>query len=128
MKKCLPFMLGGLLLLGATACGKPVVSDTDNSVRSDQIESDARAQEQRDGMGDSMTDEERQVSAALATEVQDKLAANLSGSQLTVEVVRGVATVKGNVLTQEQFDKIEPLAMEVEGIDSVNVNAAVASN
>jgi osmotically-inducible protein OsmY len=128
MKKFLPLMLGDLLLLGATACGKPVVSDTDNSVRSDQMESDARAQEQRDAMGNSMTDEERQVSVALATEVQDKLASNLSGSQLTVEVVRGVATVNGNVLTQEQFDKIESLAMEVEGIDSVNVNAAVASN
>ena len=128
MKKFLPLMLGGLLLLGATACGKPVVSDTDNSVRSDQMESDARAQEQRDAMGNSMTDEERQVSVALATEVQDKLASNLSGSQLTVEVVRGVATVNGNVLTQEQFDKIESLAMDVEGIDSVNVNAAVASN
>jgi osmotically-inducible protein OsmY len=128
MKKFLPLMLGGLLLLGATACGKPVVSDTDNSVRSDQMESDARAQEQRDAMGNSMTDEERQVSVALATEVQDKLASNLSGSQLTVEVVRGVATVKGNVLTQEQFDKIESLAMEVEGIDSVNVTAAVAPN
>ena len=121
-------MLGSLLLLGATACGKPVVSDTDNSVRSDQMESDARAQEQRDAMGNSMTDEERQVSVALATEVQDKLASNLSGSQLTVEVVRGVATVNGNVLTQEQFDKIESLAMEVEGIDSVNVTAAVAPN
>jgi osmotically-inducible protein OsmY len=128
MKKFLPLMLGGLLLLGATACGKPVVSDTDNSVRSDQMESDARAQEQRDAMGNSMTDEERQVSVALATEVQDKLASNLSGSQLTVEVVRGVATVNGNVLTQEQFDKIESLAMEVEGIDSVNVTAAVAPN
>ena len=90
--------------------------------------SDARAQEQRDAMGNSMTDEERQVSVALATEVQDKLASNLSGSQLTVEVVRGVATVNGNVLTQEQFDKIESLAMEVEGIDSVNVTAAVAPN
>ena len=82
MKKFLPLMLGGLLLLGETACGKPVVSDTDNSVRSDQMESDARAQEQRDAMGNSMTDEERQVSVALATEVQDKLASNLSGSQL----------------------------------------------
>ena len=128
MKKFLPLLLGGLLVLGATACGKPVVSDTDNSVRSDQMESDARAQEQRDAMGNSMTDEERQVSVALATEVQDKLASNLSGSQLTVEVVRGVATVNGNVLTQEQFDKIESLAMEVEGIDSVNVTAAVAPN
>ena len=39
-----------------------------------------------------------------------------------------MATVKGNVLTQEQFDKIESLAMEVEGIDSVNVTAAVAPN
>lgn len=41
MKKVIPFMLGSLLLLGATAC-----TDGDG-VRSDQIESDARARDQR---------------------------------------------------------------------------------
>lgn len=53
MKKIMPLMLGSLLLLGTTACTENpdtnVATDGDD-VRSDQLESDARARAQRDSM------------------------------------------------------------------------------
>jgi osmotically-inducible protein OsmY len=35
------------------------------------------------------------------------------------------ATVTGTVKSQEQFDRIQPLAMEVEGIELVNNNTEI---
>jgi hyperosmotically inducible protein len=61
MKKVIPLVLGSFLFLGATACGQnPDTATTDGGVRSDQIESDARAREQRDGTT-SAADNEQQT-------------------------------------------------------------------
>jgi len=49
MKKIMPFMLGCFLLLGATGCQGMMDTTTTDSVRRDQIESDARARAQREG-------------------------------------------------------------------------------
>lgn len=62
----------------------------------------------------------------LASEVRSKLEANLPASQLTVEADDGAVEVTGTVPTQEQLDRIEPLAREIKGVQNVSVNVNVA--
>lgn len=144
MKKIIPLVLGSFLLLGATAaCSESsdtaatdsatsdtaatdsAASDTtatDSGVRSDQLESDARAREQRDG------NPAQQTSGDLAVDVRNSLESELPGSRLAVDVDddSGMATIDGTVVTQEQFNEIEPLVMAFEGIQSVDINAEVS--
>ena len=130
MKKVIPLMLGSLLLLGATACSEKTDSSAmDGGVRSDQIASDARARDQRDG-ANPVADGEQQTTGDLAVDVRNSLESNLPGSRLAVKVDgdTGMATIDGTVLSQEQFDKIEPLAMAFEGIESVDIKAKVDPN
>lgn len=129
MKKIIPLMLGSLLLFGAAACSEEAdTSGTEDSIRSDQRESDERAREQRDGMGATSTDNEQNMSGDIAVEARNMLETNLPGSRLAVDVEDGVATVEGSVTSQEQLDEIESLAMGVEGIESVNVEVDVDPN
>lgn len=131
MKKMIPLVLGSLLLLGATAaCSE--TSDTaanNDGVRSDQIESDARAREQRDG-ANPVADGEQQTPEDLAVDVRNSLESDLPGSRLAVQVNgdNGMATIDGTVLTQEQFDEIEPLVMAFEGIKSVDIKVDIRPN
>jgi hypothetical protein len=130
MKKVIPLVLGSLLLLGAVACSeKPDSTATDGGVRSDQIASDARARDQRDG-ANPVADGEQQTTGDLAVDVRNSLESSLPGSRLAVKVDgdNGMATVSGTVLTQEQLNKIEPLAMAFEGIKSVDIKAKVEPN
>lgn len=127
MKKIIPLILGSLLFLGATACSQnPEASDTDGGVRSDQRESDARAREQRDSLT-TMVEGEQPLSGDLAVDVRNLLESNLPDSRLAVnvDVEAKTATVTGTVKSQEQFDRIQPLAMEVEGIELVNNNTEI---
>ncbi|MBD2426413.1 BON domain-containing protein [Phormidium sp. FACHB-1136] len=127
MKKIIPLILGSLLFLGANACSQnPEASDTDGGVRSDQRESDARAREQRDSLT-TMVEGEQPLSGDLAVDVRNLLESNLPDSRLAVnvDVEAKTATVTGTVKSQEQFDRIQPLAMEVEGIELVNNNTEI---
>ena len=122
MNKVVPIILGSLLFLGATACSQqPEANDANSGVRSDQRESDTRAREQRDSLSP-MTEGEQLSSDDLAADVRNLLESNLPGSRLAVnvDVEERSATVTGTVKNQEQFDKIQALAMEVEGVDFVN--------
>ncbi len=122
MNKVVPIILGSLLFFGATACSQqPEANDANSGVRSDQRESDTRAREQRDSLSP-MTEGEQLSSDDLAADVRNLLESNLPGSRLAVnvDVEERSATVTGTVKNQEQFDKIQVLAMEVEGVDFVN--------
>jgi|688.fasta_scaffold681252_1 hyperosmotically inducible protein len=122
MNKVVPIILGSLLFFGATACSQqPEANDANSGVRSDQRESDTRAREQRDSLSP-MTEGEQLSSDDLAADVRNLLESNLPGSRLAVnvDVEERSATVTGTVKNQEQFDKIQALAMEVEGVDFVN--------
>ncbi|TVQ50963.1 MAG: BON domain-containing protein [Spirulina sp. DLM2.Bin59] len=129
MKQMIPFILGSFLLLGATACSEnPENTAADgDGVRSDQLESDARAREQRDGTN---FEGEQQITEDLAIDVWNSLENNLPGSRLAVDVdsENGKATIDGSVVTQDQLDKIEPLVMAFDGINSVDVKAKVNPN
>jgi osmotically-inducible protein OsmY len=122
MKKIVPVILGSLLFLGAAACSQqPEANDANGGVRSDQRESDTRAREQRDSLSP-ITEGEQVSSGDLAVDVRNLLESNLPGSRLAVNVNvdERSATVTGSVKTQEQFDQVQALATEVEGIDSVD--------
>ncbi|AFY89382.1 MAG: hypothetical protein CLLPBCKN_000055 [Chroococcidiopsis cubana SAG 39.79] len=149
MKRLFPLLLGGFIALGAFGCEAGVektsteapnsanqtgeVADTETAkqnqedatdeIRRKQLDADIRAREQRNNAtgGDA-----QRADADLESEVRSKLEANLPASQLAVEAEDGAVKVSGTVPTQEQLDRIEPLAREIKGVQQVSVNAQVA--
>jgi hypothetical protein len=153
MKKLTTFLISGLLLFGAAACNSKDVAktsqaapdstqapakaptvdtvktdqnDAQSQTRRDQLNSDIRAHEQRNNATNGGSDAKR-AESALATEVRDKLEANIPNGQITVEATKdGVVTVSGTVPYQAQLSKIEPLSRQIKGVKGVNVKAVVA--
>ncbi|BAZ88203.1 BON domain-containing protein [Dolichospermum compactum] len=148
MKKITPLVLSSILLLGTVACdnnaktssnapdsteqaGKVVTDktvqtdkkDATSQVRRDQLNADIRAREQRNLTQGGGTD---RASTDLASEVRSKLEANIPTGQLTVAAKDGAIVVGGTVQTQEQLNKIDPLAKQIKGVKSVKVLAKVA--
>jgi hyperosmotically inducible periplasmic protein len=147
MKKVISYLAGCALILSLAACSTAKTSadapnstnsngqapatdtaqtnkgDAENGVRQAQLDSDIRAREQRNDAGG---DQEKRADGDLASEVRSKLEANIHSGNLAVEAKNGVVTVAGTVPTQEQFNKIEPLAKEIKGVQSVEVKATIA--
>lgn len=147
MKKVTAFVISGLLLLSAAACdtaktnvespnttnnaaeapaqdtAQKTQNDATSEVRKKQLNSDIRSREQRTAATGSSSD---RAAGDLKSEVRSKLEANLPASQLAVDAKDGAVTVSGTVPTQQQFNKIEPLAKEINGVKSVTVKATVA--
>jgi osmotically-inducible protein OsmY len=147
MNNITPFLLGGVLLFTA-ACGTNTAKtdsnapgsvnetietpsaeqaregkeDSTSQVRRDQLNSDIRAREERD---QALSNDNKRTDSDLASQVRSKLEANLPASFLTVEAKEGVVTVAGTVPTQEQYQRIEPLAREIRGVKNVNIQAKV---
>ena len=107
----------------ATGTAQTNKSDAENGVRKAQLDADIRAREQRNNAGG---DQMKRADGDLASEVRTKLEANIHPGNLAVEAKDGAVTIAGTVPTQEQFDKIEPLAKEIKGVTSVNVKATIA--
>lgn len=147
INKLTPFLIGGILVFGAAACNNVARTDPNapdsvgetigtpsaenaregkeestSQVRRDQLNADIRAREERD---QALTNDNQRTDADLASEVRSKLEANLPASFLTVEANEGVVTVAGTVPTQEQYQRIEPLAREIRGVKDVTVKARV---
>jgi len=149
MKKLTTILISGLLIASAAACtdtartsaDAPAPDDTTatapdtstaeetdedatDELRQRQLDSDIRAREERDqALGG---DDIERADGDLASEVRSKLEANLPASLLTVEAEDGAVAITGTVPTQEQFDRIEPLAREIKGVQSVSVDVDVA--
>jgi len=149
MQKLTPFLIGCLLLFGATACQEAAKTSTDapdtvnaspqtptaqvtqaskedaqSEVRRRQLNADIRSREQRNNVTGGDTD---RAPADLASQVRSKLEANIPGGQLTVNAVEnGTVTVAGTVNNQAQLAKIEPLAKEIKGVTAVVNKATVA--
>lgn len=96
--------------------------DAESETRRNQLNADIQAREQRNDIGGNP---EIRAEGDLASEVRSKLEANIPGSKLTVAAENADVTVSGVVETQEQLDKIQPLAMEIKGVQSVIVKAVV---
>jgi hyperosmotically inducible periplasmic protein len=143
----LPLLLSGVLLATLSACSgadktasdapnstdtsgqvstakdaKTTQDDAQSETRKKQLEADIRAREQRNNMGG---DAQKRADGDLASEVRSKLEANIPKGKLTTEAKDAEVTVSGVVETQEQLDKIKPLAMEIKGVKSVVVKAVV---
>ena len=147
MKKFIPLIIGSFLVVGAVGCQDTAKTSTDapnnaeetvaapetddaaqvqndatSEVRKDQLNSDIRAREQRNNATGGDAD---RTEGDLQSEVRSKLEANLPASQLGVEAEDGVVTVSGTVPTEEQLQRVEPLAKEIKGVTSVKVNVQV---
>jgi hyperosmotically inducible protein len=148
MKLILTLIMSSLLVGLTTACNStdkttsdapsttektgntPTVSETTSAqndamgkVRKDQVNSDIRAREQRNNATGGDTD---RADKDLSSEVRSKLEANIPKSSLTVTAKAGAVFVSGTVENQDQLAKIEPLAKEIKGVQTVNVAAKIA--
>ena len=148
MKKITTLILSSLLLIGTVACENNAKtstnapssteetgqvpdtktvqknqSDASSQVRRNQLNSDIRAREQRNNLTGGDAD---RTNSDLSSEVRSKLEANIPKGQLTVSAKDGAVVVSGTVETQEQLDKIDPLAKQIKGVNSVKVTAKVA--
>ena len=148
MKKLIPFIISGVLAIGAVGCenaaktnadapnttnenaqapdagtAQQTQNDATSETRRKQLNSDIRAREERNNAtgGDTERDD-----GDLESEVRSKLEANLPASQLAVEAEDGAVTVSGTVPTQEQLQKIDNLAKEIKGVQTVTNKATVA--
>ncbi len=114
----------------ATASNAPVATTNDKSTKDDaqsdtrrkQLDSDIRAREQRNN---AVGNPQKRAQEDLASEVRSKLEANIPNGKLTIVANEAKVTVSGTVKTQEQLDKIKPLAMEIKGVESVMVKAVI---
>jgi hyperosmotically inducible periplasmic protein len=145
LSSVLPLMLNILLLGSIYACNEaktssdapssaesnaPVVTTNDKATKEDaqsdtrrkQLDADIRAREQRNNVAG---DPQKRTQGDLASEVRSKLEANIPNGKLTIVANETKVTVSGTVKTQEQLDKIKPLAMEIKGVESVMVKAVI---
>ena len=141
MNKLTGFLLGGVLLFGAVGCDvartsadaptsdngqvedasnvKATQEDSTSEIRRKQLNADIRAREQRNNIAGDRT---KRADSDLESEVRAKIEANIPRSKLTVEAEDGAVMVRGTVPDREEYDTIEPLAKEILGVDSVNVD------
>ncbi|HAG83235.1 MAG TPA: transporter [Cyanobacteria bacterium UBA12227] len=149
MKRLTILLISGVLLFGAAACDSARTStnapvstqdnpeapeaeearqnkeDATDEVRRKQLNSDIRANEERNNAFNEGSATDRDDDS-IASEVRSKLEANLPASALVVEAEDGTVSVGGTVPTQEQYDRIETLAKEIKGVQAVNVKVKVA--
>ncbi|MBN3923045.1 BON domain-containing protein [Nostoc sp. NMS4] len=149
MKKLTPFVISCLLVFGVAACDNasktsesapnnpneapqtPTAKTTEASqkdaqsdVRRRQLNEDIRAREQRNNTTGGDT---KRANGDLESEVRSKLEANIPKSQITVKAADGgIVTVGGTVSNQQELAKIEKLAKEIKGVNTVVVKATVA--
>jgi osmotically-inducible protein OsmY len=143
-KTILSILLGSTVLLGAVGCDnartsadapssidgevedpaavEETLDDATSDVRQEQLDSDIRAREQRNEL---LGDEGERADSDIESEVRAKLEANIPRSKLTIEAEDGAVTVVGTVPSDREYETIEPLAKEILGVDSVNVDVEI---
>ena len=149
MKNLTPFLLSSILLLGVAACDNQAKSsanapnsteasptapdaqtvqndkaDATSDTRRAQANSDIRAREQRNNVTGGDT---KRADGDLESEIRSKLEVNITGGQLTVAAKDGAVTISGTVPNQQDLSKIEPLAKQIKGVNTVDVKAVVAA-
>lgn len=147
MKKLISVLGNGLLLFSVAACSnvaktsdqappstnattqapdvdqaQDIHQDANNETRRKQLDADIRAREQRNQAAGKDAD---RADGDIQSEVRSKLEANLPASQLTVDAKDGNVSISGTVPSQPQYERIEPLAKEIYGVKTVNVNVNV---
>jgi len=144
MRKVTGIILSGLLAIVAAGCDYARTSadapdtltdgtedparvqetkeDAQSEIRQDQLTSDIRAREQRNEV---FGEEDIRADSDIESEVRAKLEANIPRSKLTVQAEDGNVTIVGTVPDEREAETIEPLANEIEGVDSVQVDVNI---
>ncbi len=99
------------------------LEDAEGDVRQAQLDSDIRAREQRN---DVVGDEGVRNDSDLESEVRAKLEANIPRSKLTVGAEDGNVKIVGSVPSQKEYETIAPLAEEILGVNSVEIDVEIA--
>ncbi|MEM1394649.1 MAG: BON domain-containing protein [Cyanobacteria bacterium P01_D01_bin.116] len=142
MKKFIPFLISGILVTGAVGCGEESAeTGSENpSATNEAVQPSAREASETEGLNPPLSepgaetaptdptaasqDTELQASD-LSKKVSKKLKESLPTSNLEVKEKEGVVTVGGTVSSQEELKQVTPLAKEVKGVESVNLEANV---
>ncbi len=141
MNKLTTFLLGSILLFGAVGCDvartssdaptsvdgtveepgqvKDTKEDATNEVRQKQLDSDIRAREQRN---DIAGNQEIRDDSDLESEIRAKLEANIPRAKLTIQAKNGDVAIAGTVPSDKEYSTIEPLAKDIKGVNSVNMD------
>lgn len=141
MNKLTTFLLGSILLFGAVGCDvartssdaptsvdgkvedpgqvKDTKEDATNEVRQKQLNSDIRAREQRN---DIAGDQGKRDDSDIESEIRSKLEANIPRAKLTIQAKDGDVAIAGTVPSDKEYQTIMPLAKEITGVNSVNMD------
>ena len=146
MNKLITLLLGSTLLLGVVGCDnartsadapdsiedgvvveepmevEETLEDATSEVRQDQLNSDIRAREQRN---DVLGNQQVRNDSDIESEVRAKLEANIPRSKLTVDAENGNVAIVGTVSSQKEYDTIKPLAQEITGVNSVEMEVEI---
>lgn len=146
MSKLITLLLGSTLLFTAVGCdvartsgdapnsvdedfsvenpGKveETLEDASSEIRQAQLNSDIRAREERNNW---LGDPTERADSALESEIRSKLEANIPRSKLTIDAKDGKVLIVGTVSDQREYDTIKPLAEEILGVKSVEVNVEI---
>lgn len=125
MKKLIPFVVSGILLIGTIGCQQGTQTGSETGTTN---EAGAPVKEASQTTGDAMKNGDAMKGGSdTKSLVNSKLTEKIPGSKLAVEDKDGVVTVTGTVPSQADIKKIEPAVKEVKGVKSVKVEAKVAS-
>jgi osmotically-inducible protein OsmY len=134
MKKLIPLLISGILVVGAFGCQEshkdadkalqnpsavsplPVKPASQTTPITDKIEKTAATKN---------TATTTQSEGVLKTEVVKKLKENLPNNKLEVEAKADEIVIKGTAASQTELQKAEKLAKEVQGVKSVKIEAKV---
>ena len=147
MKKFIPLLISGILVVGAVGCAQDASKTSDaGSSATDTAVSKAKeaasttqtaAKNTAEGAKTAATGTVDKAGTAVKgsasgakTIVKNNLEKKFPGSKLDVEEKDGVLTIKGTVPDAATLEKIEPAVKEYkfEGIKTVKVEAKVAGN
>ncbi|BAZ42151.1 hypothetical protein NIES4101_81190 [Calothrix sp. NIES-4101] len=144
MKKFIPFLISGILAVGAVACQDASKTSDAGSSPTDSVNKTAKdvgaktetaAKNTADGAKTAVNKTTTAAKTALTstsggtkTIVKNNLEKKFPGSKLDVEEKDGVLTVKGTVPDEATLKKIEPTVKEYkfQGVKTVKVEAKVA--
>ena len=140
MNKLTTFLLGSTLLFGAVGCDVARTSsdaptsvdgtveepgqvqdtkeDANSEIRQNQLDSDIRAREQRN---DIAGNQGKRNDSDIESEIRAKLEANIPRSKLTIQAKNGDVAIAGTVPSDKEYQTIMPLAQEITGVNSVNM-------
>ncbi|MGK7951069.1 MAG: BON domain-containing protein [Xenococcaceae cyanobacterium] len=100
------------------------LEDASSEIRQDQLNADIRAREQRNDLFGEQTE---RADSDLESEVRAKLEANIPRSKLTIDAEDGNVYIVGTVPDRREYDTIEPLAKEILGVKTVELDVEVVN-